>query len=252
MTARRDYRPRDGRSPEIEDDLSGPAIVSPQPGSARWTDAFTGTRAARLWHGLVAVMAFAGIGMELWTAIADTVASGPAAVAARLAYLFCYFTILSNTLLAVTSVLLVLDPRRDGPIFRVARLDAVLCIAVTGIVYNTVLSGLRDLTEAGIVSNFLLHQGGPLLAVVGWFVVGPRPRADRRTVVWSMAAPLAWIAYTFAAGAISGFYPYPFMQADVIGYPAALLGTGIVVVIFLVLASILGRLDTRLGPVPTA
>jgi len=118
-------------------------------------------------------------------------------------HFFSYFTILSNILVGVTCALLLVDPLRDGRVFRVARLDALLCIAVTGIVYNTVLAGLNELSVAGFFTNLLMHQAGPLLAVVGWLVVGPRPRIDAATVWWSVVAPLAWIVYVFVQGAFS-------------------------------------------------
>jgi hypothetical protein len=50
-----------------------------------------------------------------------------------------YFTILSNIAVCVVSAMLAARPDRDGPIFGVARLDAVICITVTGLVHYTLL-----------------------------------------------------------------------------------------------------------------
>lgn len=127
-------------------------------------------------------------------------------------------------------------PDRRGRVFEVLLLDALLCIAVTGIVFHVALSGLRDLTAAGAFSNFLLHTLVPVGFVVSWLLVGPRPRFTVATVGWSLAYPLAWIAYTFARGAVTDWYPYPFLDVSVIGMADALLRTGIVAVVFLVLA----------------
>ncbi|MNW54146.1 hypothetical protein D3C74_317350 [compost metagenome] len=121
---------------------------------------------------------------------------------------------------------------------------------MTGIVYNTVLAGLNELSVAGFFTNLLMHQAGPLLAVVGWLVVGPRPRIDTATVWWSVVAPLAWIVYIFVQGAFSRWYPYPFMDVTQIGYPQALVNTGIVAVVFLGLAALLGWIDRRMEPAP--
>lgn len=164
----------------------------------------------------------------------------------RLVRIFSYFTILSNVLVCVVAVLLAVRPDRDGRLFRVARLDALLCIAVTGIVYNTVLTGLVDLTGAGAVSNALLHIVSPVLAVVGWVVFGPRPRIDRSTIWWSAVAPLAWILYTFVRGAIVDWYPYPFLDVSTHGYASSLLSTLLVAVVFLALAAGAGWLDQRM------
>jgi hypothetical protein len=207
--------------------------------------------AARWWHGVVAAMTLTGVTWEL----VATIGRGPAggsSTAELLVRFFSYFTILSNITIGVTSAMLVADPRRDGRVFRVARLDGLLCMAVTGLVYNTVLAGLQELSLAGLVTNLLMHQAGPLLAVVAWLVVGPRPRFDRATVWWSMVGPLAWIVYIFVQGAFTDWYPYPFMRVTEIGYPQALLSTGAVAVVFLLLAALLGWIDRRTSPAPGA
>lgn len=199
----------------------------------------------RTWHAATALAAGTGVVMEVVVALVD----GPGEAGStleRLVRLFSYFTVLSNVLVCVVAVLLAVQPARDGRLFRVARLDALLCIAVTGIVYNAVLRGLVELSAAGAVSNALLHVVSPLLVVVGWTLFGPRPRIDRSTVGWSLVAPLAWIAYTFVRGEVVGWYPYPFLDAAENGYASALLSTLVVAVVFLVLAAGAGWLDHRM------
>ena len=134
--------------------------------------------------------------------------------------------------------------------FAVLRLDALLCIAVTGIVYHTVLAGLQDLTPSGALSNLLLHTVVPVGTVVAWLVVGPRPRLSPAVVGWSLVYPLGWIAYTFVRGAIVDWYPYPFLDVSEIGLQSALVRTGIVAVIFLALAFAVLALERVLPPAP--
>ncbi|MFF2452173.1 Pr6Pr family membrane protein [Isoptericola sp. NPDC058082] len=207
-------------------------------------------RAASVGHLLVAVPALGGVLMELVIAVVD----GPGAAgttAERLVRLFSYFTILSNVGIGVVSVLLALDPARDGRLLRVARLDALLCIVVTGIVYNTVLAGtVPGLTQAGQLSNVLLHLASPVLAVVVWLLAGPRPRVDARTVAWSVVGPLAWIAYTFVRGAVVGWYPYPFLDVGELGLARALVNAGLVAAMFLLLALAALWADRRLPAAP--
>ena len=190
---------------------------------------------ARSLHLLVALFAIGGFAIELVVAIT----SGPGIApthAERIVRLFSYFTIQSNLLIGGVSLALALDPRRDGPLFRVLRLDALLCIAVTGIVYNTVLRGIVELTGAGLVSNTMLHLLAPVFAVVVWLWAGPRPRVDARAVWWSVVYPSAWLGYTFLRGAVTGWYPYPFLDVHVLGYAGALTNATLVAVVFLALA----------------
>ena len=208
--------------------------------------------AARTLHALVALAATVGVALELVRAITGGPGGAPTH-AERIVRLFSYFTIQSNILVLVTSWLLAWKPDLGGRVFRVARLDALLCIAVTGLVFHTVLAeDGAQLTPSGNLAGFLLHTVSPVGAVVAWLLVGPRPRFDGATVWWSVAYPLAWIAYTFVRGAIVDWYPYPFLDVTAIGYGRALLGTGAVAVVFLALAGLLGLVDRRLPAVPRA
>ncbi|MFI2705840.1 Pr6Pr family membrane protein [Cellulosimicrobium composti] len=204
---------------------------------------------ARVLHALVALAALTGAVMELVIALVDGPGTAPSQ-AERLVRLFSYFTVQSNLLVGVVSVLLVVRPARDGAVFRVARLDALLCIAVTGIVYQTVLRGIAELSAAGQVSDLLLHLLAPLLALVAWVLVGPRPRVDAATVWWSLAFPLAWIAYTFVRGAVVGWYPYPFLDVTTLGLGPALLNTAVVAVVLVGLAWLVRVVDARLRAAP--
>lgn len=194
-----------------------------------------GAGLARFLHLLVALLALGGFGIELVVALTGGPGLAPTH-AERIVRLFSYFTIQSNLLIGGVSVALAVDPRRDGPVFRVLRLDALLCIAVTGIVYNTVLRGLVELTGAGMVSNVMLHVLAPVFAVVVWLLVGPRPRVTGRTVWWSVVYPVAWLVYTFVRGAVTGWYPYPFLDVNALGYAGAVTNSAVVAVVFLVLA----------------
>ena len=168
----------------------------------------------------------------------------------RLTRLFSYFTIDSNLLVGATSTALAVNPHRDGRVFRVLRIDGLLCIAVTGIVYHSVLSGNAELSAAGAVSNVLLHSSVPIVAVAAWLLAGPRPRIDPATRWWSVALPLVWIVYTFTRGSIVDWYPYPFLDVAVVGLPRSLANTAVVAVIFLVLARAAELLERRLRPAP--
>ena len=110
------------------------------------------------------------------------------------------------------------------------------------------LAGLQELTPSGALANLMLHTVVPVGTVVAWLVVGPRPRLSPAVVGWSLVYPLGWIAYTFVRGAIVDWYPYPFLDVSEIGLQSALVRTGVVAVIFLVLAFAVLALETVLPP----
>jgi hypothetical protein len=199
---------------------------------------------ARVLHGIVLVAAVVGLSLELVRALTSD------DLATRLVRLVSYFTIQSNILAAVAAGMLVWRPDRRGRVFAVLRLDALLCIAVTGIVYHAVLAGLQELTPSGALANLLLHTVVPVGTVVAWLVVGPRPRLSPAVVGWSLVYPLGWIAYTFLRGAVVDWYPYPFLDVSEIGLQSALVRTGVVAVVFLVLAFAVLGLEKILPPAP--
>jgi hypothetical protein len=205
---------------------------------------------ARVLHALLAVAALAGVALEVGRALAD----GPGdagTMTERLIRLFSYFTIQSNLLVAVASALLAVRPARTGRVPAVLHLDALLCIAVTGVVYHAVLAeeGLA-LTPSGDLANFLLHTVTPVGAWLVWLLVGPRPRFGGSTVAWSLVYPLAWIGYTFVRGSVTGWYPYPFLDVGGIGMATAARNTALVAATFGVLALLVRLLERVLPATP--
>ncbi|MEJ5943790.1 Pr6Pr family membrane protein [Pseudokineococcus basanitobsidens] len=213
---------------------------------------------SRAWHLGLAVVVGASLLLQLVLVLAggtdasSTSGDEGAPLGVRLVRLASYFTIQSNVLVLVAAVSLARDPARDGPVWRVLRLDALLGISVTGLVFGAVLSAQVDPTGAAWWANAGLHRVSPVACVVGWLLLGPRPRVDGRTLLGAAAWPVAWIAYTFGHGALTGWYPYPFLDAGERGYPAALLATLLVVVLAVVLGAAAALLDARLRPRPGA
>jgi hypothetical protein len=106
----------------------------------------------------------------------------------------------------------------------VLRVDALVGITVTGIVYSTVLARMHEPKGwEQTTTNATFHYIAPLLAVIGWLMFGPRPRIDRATVRWSLVWPVLWFGYTIVHGVVSDWYPYPFVSVIDHGYGRVLL-----------------------------
>ncbi|TWH75308.1 Pr6Pr family membrane protein [Modestobacter roseus] len=210
------------------------------------TDAVPSSRtpAARVWWAVLALVVAASVGTELVRALADT--GSDAGVLARVVRFLSWFTIQSNLLVLAAALPLVRDPEHDGRIWRVVRLDALLGISVTGLVFAVVLAPTTHPQGLGWWTNAGTHYVVPVVAVVGWLVFGPRPRVSGATIVAALAWPLAWIAYTLAHGALTGWYPYGFLDAQALGYGTALRNLGVVVALAVAFLLVVGVLDRRL------
>ena len=171
---------------------------------------------ARAWHALTAAVAVAALVLQLVLVVQggrvlDESGAQPG-LEVRLGRLVSYFTIQSNLLVAVTTAQLARHPARDGSVWRVLRVAGVVGITVTGVVHFLLLRPLLDLDGADYAADKLLHMVVPVLAVLGWAVFGPRPRISGRDVALAICWPLVWLTWTLAVGALSGWYPYPFLD----------------------------------------
>lgn len=218
-----------------------------------------------MWHIVVLVDVLAALAIQLGLILTggpdpntgETVAS--VGIATRLVQTVSFFTIQSNLLVLGTAALLIANPLRDGRWWRVLRLDALLGITVTGMVFDTVL--IRYVHPSGwqLVATIGLHYVAPWLTLLGWLLLGPRPRIDRHTVAWAWVWPIAWVVYTFVRGALVDWYPYPFLDVSRIGWPAALRSTAVVLVLAVALVAAFWGIDRRWptdprlsSPAPTA
>jgi hypothetical protein len=130
----------------------------------------------------------------------------------------------------------------------VARLDALLGITITGVVFALVLAPLVHPVGVAWWVNLGVHRLSPALAVLGWLLFGPRPRVDRATIAKALLIwPVLWISYTFAHGAVTDWYPYPFLDVTDIGFGTALRNALFVLVAAGILAWLAQLVDKHLG-----
>jgi hypothetical protein len=206
---------------------------------------------ARRAHLVVAMVASAALILQFWLvwqghAVLDDV--DPPGRGERVIRFFGYFTILSNLLVAGTSWVVALSGEPlESRLRRILYVDALVGIAVTGIVHWFLLRPLLSLDGADWWADKLLHVVVPLLAIVAWLALGPRGRVRSGDVGWAVIPPVLWLLYTLVRGAAKDFYPYPFLDADAHGYPAVLATCAGVAALFLVLAWGAAWLDRRIG-----
>jgi hypothetical protein len=137
---------------------------------------------------------------------------------------FSFFTIQSNILAVAALFLLVAVPReRRTALFDGARQAAVLYLAITGVVFALLLSGLQeDVQTSASWVDFVVHKLMPVVLVVDWLIDPPHHRLPAWTVLAWLVFPAAWLAYTLVRGEIVDWYPYPFVDVSRLGYGGVL------------------------------
>lgn len=215
------------------------------------------TKVARVWNATIAVLVLAALLLQLWIAVrvsatppahaVGTLAGAP--VANRVLRVLSFFTVQSNIISAVTSAQLARDPDRDGRSWRAVRLASLFGITVTGIVYATVLAKVHEPNGwQETFTNDVFHYIVPIMMIVGWVLFGPRPRIEARTIGLAILWPVIWVVYTLIHGAITSWYPYPFVNVLIHGYALVFVNAVLVVVVLLVVTAVFWMGDRRLPP----
>lgn len=160
---------------------------------------------------------------------------GMAGAWSRMADTVSYFTEWSNVVVAISLFLLWRQPENDSFWRRVLRLDSLVMITVTAIVYAVVLAPTQQVTGWSLLTNPWQHIVVPALTVVVFLVWGPRRWIDGRVCLAALVVPMVWVAWMLARGAVVDAYPYPFVNAARLGYATVgvnilgILGFGIVI-----------------------
>jgi hypothetical protein len=209
----------------------------------------TRDRAARIWFGGIAVVVAIALIIQIALIFAggQDVNSGTStageSLATRFVRLFSFFTIQSNLFVLGTSIALAVGIRRDGPVWRVLRFDALLGIIITGLVYETILAPLVHPEGWALAATIGFHYISPWATLIGWLVFGPRPRMGWWACLAAFIWPVLWLVYTFVHGAVTGWYPYPFLDVTTIGFADSVRNSAVILAIGVVIAVVLTIVD---------
>jgi hypothetical protein len=174
-------------------------------------------------------------------------------VAERIVRFFSFFTILTNTIVAVTAIAIAFFP--STPIGKflakpTSQAAVAVYIAIVGIVYSLFLRAVWDPDGLQAVADHALHDVVPLAYVIYWILFAPKLGIGWSAPFLWLAYPLVYVAYSLTRGAIVGWYPYWFVDVTQLGYPTALTNTAFVLFAFLIVGFIvvaIARLFVKAG-----
>ncbi len=155
-------------------------------------------------------------------------------VAMALLRFFTYFTILTNLLAALLFTAFAVPRTRASWLTQPGTVTAVTAyMIVVALVFNTLLRGLLQLTGLNSVLNELLHVLLPMATLLFWLLFVPKSGLRWRSAFSWLLYPFAYILWVILVGALTRFYPYPFTDVTVLGYPRALTNGLVILVGFL-------------------
>lgn len=193
-------------------------------------------------------------GMLGWAAIAAQLAlmlpaKPPEEFASVIVRFLSFFTILSNILVATCQMASALAPDRSiGRFFLRAevRAAAAVYIAIVIGIYMALLDGLVPLTPTAWVIDRIFHYIVPPLFLLDWLLLTPHGGLRWQDAPRWVAPPLVYAAWTFIHGAVTGYYPYPFVDVTKLGAARIALNSCAVALLFLLVGLGLVALDHAL------
>lgn len=159
-----------------------------------------------------------------------------------LSRLYGYLTNQTILLSAISfSALIIKRPHLFTRFFhRPAVTSAIVAYLVfVGVTYNVLLRQLWHPTGFQAIVNETLHSVVPLMSLTYWIFFVPFFNASLKTCLLWLIYPAAYLLYTLWHGSHSGLYPYPFLNAGILGYPRVLLNVAGLIAGFLTVMALL-------------
>jgi hypothetical protein len=193
-----------------------------------------------------AVGAFS-VGIQYWLFVRGL---GGAALVADTVKFFSYFTILTNILAGAALLLPLAAPESALARFLMrpsVRTAIAGYIIIVGVVYYLLLRNLGDAEGWPLFFERVLHYVTPPLFVLDWLLFVPKGTVGWRNGAACLGFPALYAVWTLTFGALTGWYPYPFVDVADLGYLRVVANIAGLVIAFLLLDLALVGIDRLLG-----
>lgn len=194
---------------------------------------------------VAAVLGWVGLSVQLYLILGTRWEIGASLMGGLMSF-FSFFTVLTNTLVAV--VLTCEVTSRDSAARRWFLRPAVssgiaVSIAVVGLAYSLLLRHLWHPEGWQLLADELLHDIMPLLFLLYWWWCVPKGTLRLGHIGLWVIYPLVYFAYALLRGHLLSAYPYPFIDVGTLGYPQVFINAGGILAGFVVIALVIVGLD---------
>lgn len=138
--------------------------------------------------------------------------------------LYGWFTIWSNTAVALIAGHAAVTGRARGPSHPALLAASMVWIVVVGVIYNTLLANLNHPpTFLRQLIDMVFHVVSPLAWLLWWLWGRPRGALDWRQLGAVLPLPMAYCAVSLGLGGQTGRYPYFFVDVSLLGWGQVLI-----------------------------
>jgi hypothetical protein len=193
-----------------------------------------------------ACLGWAGLAIQLYLIFLGRWAD-QASLLGGLVRFFSFFTVLTNTLVAVALSCALSSRQSAGHRFfksPVVCAGIAASIALVGIAYNVLLRHLWQPQGWQWIADELLHDVMPVLFVLYWLLYVPKGTLRVKHVALWMLYPVVYFGYVLLRGDMLGDYMYPFIDVSTLGYAKAFINASGVLTGFVLIALLVLGLDS--------
>jgi len=202
----------------------------------------------RPYAALAALLGWFALGLQLHLMFGYAALNGETPLLSILRF-FSFFTVVTNTIAAISLSLSAFG--RSNFMTRPNTQAAIaVYIFVVSLIYTLLLRNLWNPSGEQRLADTLLHYAMPALYLLYWILFVPKePLRYSGTIAW-LICPAVYVVFALWRGAVTGQYPYPFLDAGRLGYAHIALniaGLGAVFLGFGLVAVFLGKAIARTG-----
>lgn len=154
---------------------------------------------------------------------------------------FSFFTILSNSLVALYFISLSLKffiPNKKAS-FHFGLLTAItVYITIVGLVYQLILRQTWSPTGLQKIVDELLHSVNPVLVILFWVLSIKTGKLRFSQISSWLIFPLVYLVYVLIRGQFSNFYPYPFLNIEILGFNQVMINSLSITVMFVLISAL--------------
>lgn len=136
---------------------------------------------------------------------------------------FSFFTVQSNIVAAIILIIVgfgTLLSVKSTRQFAFLRGAATLYMTMTGVITFLLLA---DVASESLQTTLpwvdtVVHTIMPIVVLADWLLFPPKFKFSFRTTAYWLLFPLFYLAYSLVRGALTGWYPYPFIDPNANGW----------------------------------
>jgi hypothetical protein len=128
------------------------------------------------------------------------------------------------------------NPKKAKGKYDFLRGAVTLYMTMTGIIYILLLGNTPSILVPWV--NIVLHYIMPFAMLLLWVLVPPYKAIPYKRALYWLIFPIVYLIYSLVRGMYANWYPYPFIDPTVNGWPSVIVTSLVIALSVLVVAKV--------------